>query len=100
MDSLQQLKDSIIWDFHLKDEFINRQEGNGFVIDVYQGMPRLALYKMKKHHSESALLQQQPPQELLESSLEEQGLVGAKDNLYNITPSVRLWIEANILKSG
>ena len=55
---------------------------------------------MKKYHSESALLQQQPPQELLESSLVEQGLVGAKDNLYNITPSVRLWIEANILKSG
>lgn len=42
---ISKIKDLIQWDFELEDEFNKkRQIGFGFVIDIYNGKPHLALY--------------------------------------------------------
>ena len=99
MGVLETVKDAVIWDFDLKDEFNNRSVGFGFVIDVCNGLPSLALYRMKKRLSNSTTLQQeqQPPRELLEKALLDQGFIKPKDNIYPITSEVRKWIEDNLL---
>ncbi|KJS14940.1 MAG: hypothetical protein VR69_15860 [Peptococcaceae bacterium BRH_c4b] len=97
MGVLDSIKDGVIWDFDLKDEFNNRSVGFGFVIDVCDGVPRLALYRMKKRLSDSNILQQQPDRELLDKALQDQGLTKLRDNLYPITGDVRKWIEENLL---
>lgn len=90
------IKDKIIWDFDLKNEFTNRTTGYGFVIDVCDNVPRLALYRMKPRVSDSTIIEQQPPLELLEKALKEQGITNPKDNLYHINKEVKEWIEKNV----
>ena len=97
MGVLDSIKDGVIWDFDLQDEFNNRSVGFGFVIDVCDGIPRLALYRMKKRLSDSTILQQQPDRELLDKALQDQGLTKPRDNIYPITGNVRKWIEENLL---
>lgn len=89
-------KEEIIWDFDLKNEFVNRKIGNGFVIDMYDGVPYLSLYKMKRRISETVLLDVQPPKELLEKALVEQGIINFRDDIYSITPSLKNWIKENL----
>ncbi len=98
MGVLEPIKDLIIWDFNLKQEFKNdRSVGYGFVIDVCNGLPQLALYRMKRRLSDSNILKDQPPREILDKALEEQGINNPCDNIYHITPAVRKWIEENLL---
>lgn len=92
----ESIKDKIIWDLNLKKEFINRTPGYGFVIDVCDQVPRLALYRMKPRASDSTIIDQQPPRELLEKALKEQGATNPVDNLYSINNEVREWIEKNV----
>lgn len=97
MGVLENIKDDIIWDFNLQEEFNNRCVGYGFVIDVCDGVPRLALYRMKKRLSDTNILQQQPARELLDKALQDQGYTKPRDNIYQITGDVRQWIEDNLL---
>ncbi|GBF34946.1 hypothetical protein DCCM_4066 [Desulfocucumis palustris] len=98
MGALEAIKDRIIWDINLKQEFKDeRTVGYSFVIDVCDGNPQLALYRMKKRLSDSTILKEQPPKEILDKALEEQGITKPRDNIYNITTDVRKWIEDNLL---
>jgi hypothetical protein len=98
MGLLENIKDAVIWDINLEEEFNNRTVGYGFVIDVCNGLPSLALYRMKRRVSNSTTMQQeqQPPRELLLKALQDQGLTKPKDNIYPITDEVRKWIEDNL----
>lgn len=93
-------QDNIIWDFDLHKEFIgHRQTGTGFVIDVLDGVPRLALYRMKMNYSASATLAEQPPRELLLEAVRQQDGDTAKENLYQINSALKCWIEGRLSKN-
>ena len=92
------IKEGIMWEVDLKNEFIGRRKtGYSFVIDVLDGIPRLALYKMKINYSTSTTLKKQPPKEMLITAVQEQGGSLDRENLYRINPSVRFWIEEELL---
>jgi len=52
MSLWREIENKIIWDFNVGNEFKNRREGYAFVVDVYEGIPKLSLYKIKKYSSE------------------------------------------------
>ena len=80
----------------LKTEFKGRrQTGISFVIDVSDGIPRLALYRMKMNYSSSTTLSVQPPENLLREAVREKEMAG--DGLYTISPNMRIWIEKELL---
>ena len=88
---------NICWDVDLEREFKGtRPKGYTFVIDVCEGVPRLALYRMKPNYSTSTTLDKQPPRGLLEKAVGERGGLDA-ENIYPINNQVRAWIEQNLL---
>ncbi|HBX24662.1 MAG TPA: hypothetical protein DEF34_13675 [Desulfotomaculum sp.] len=100
MSFYQEIKDNILWDFRLEDEFKGeRHSGYAFVVDVCDKKPRLALYMMKDRLSKTQTLQdkQQPPEEMMVRAVEEQGANMNLDSLYNINGDLRNWVENNLL---
>ena len=100
MDFFQEIKDDVLWDFRLEDEFkCERRNGYAFVVDVCDKKPRLALHMIKDRLSKTQTLQdkQQPPEEMLAQAVEEQGGSLAQDNLYNINGILRDWLLKNLL---
>jgi len=95
------VEENICWDVDLEREFIRpRQTGYSFVIDLCDGIPRLALYCMKINHSTSTTLDKQPPRGLLEEAIAGRGGNKNNDNLYPINEEVRRWIEQNWLEKA
>lgn len=96
----ERIKHRVMWDFRVEDEailFKERRTGVAFIVDVLDGIPRLALYRVTRYGSKSDFVEHQPPQELLEKALTEQGANPKQDGLYNSNQELRLWIEQNIL---
>jgi len=96
MSFFDQIKDDILWDFRLEEEFKNRRMGYAFVIDVCDQNPVLSIYLIKEHLSKTQPLLDQPPKELLIKAIAEQGGSLNQDNLFNINSDIRSWLEENI----
>lgn len=96
MSFFDEIKDSILWDFRLDDEFKNRRIGYAFVIDVCNQNPVLAIYMMKKNLSKTQPLLDQPPRELMLKAVEEQGGNINHDRLFDINTELKHWLEGNI----
>lgn len=98
--NLTQVKDKLLWDCDLTQEFSNphRSTGYTFVIDLYAGQPQLTLYHMGPFGSHTDSLPQQPPQELLLQALQELRVDSSADGLFTINQTLRTWIEENLLK--
>lgn len=98
---LEKVKERLIWDFDVKNEFKNscfrKDTGYSFVIDVWRGVTKVTLYRIAQNGSESIEIDKQPPMEMIVKAIEEQGGSPKKDDLYNINPEIRAWIENNIL---
>jgi len=95
--NLNEIKDKILWDFKLKDEFKNRPRGFAFVIDVYDNNPRLALYKLGPMLSSTKKVDRQPPREMLVRAVEEQGGSLEDSNLFDASEEVKNWVKENLL---
>ncbi|SFG25872.1 hypothetical protein SAMN05660649_01174 [Desulfotomaculum arcticum] len=96
MSFFDEIRESILWDFRLEDEFKNRRIGYAFVIDVCNKNPVLAIYMIKEHLSKTQPLLDQPPVELMIKAIEEQGGNINQDRLFNINSELRNWLEENI----
>ena len=98
---LSQVEENIYWDVDLDREFMRpRRTGYSFVIDLCDGIPRLALYRIKVNHSTSTTLDRQPPRGLLIKAVTSRGVSMSADNIYPIDGEVRMWIEQNLLKKS
>ena len=96
---LSRVGENIYWDVDLEREFMRpRRTGYSFVIDLCDGIPQLALYRMKINHSTSTTLDKQPPRGLLVKAVTSRGGSMSADNIYPIDKKVRKWIEQNLLK--
>lgn len=96
---LSQVEENICWEVDLEREFMRpRRTGYSFVIDLCDGIPRLALYRMKINHSTSTTLDRQPPRGLLVKAITSRDGSMSSDNIYPIDNEVRKWIEQNLLK--
>lgn len=92
------MKGELQWDVDLEREFMQpRRTGYTFVIDICDGVPRLAVYRIRSCYSASTTLEQQPPAALLERAVGGRGATMPADNLYPINDEVRSWIEQNLL---
>lgn len=98
--NLALLKGHIQWDFQLENEFVNphRQPGYTFVIDQYDAVVQLALYRIGPYSSHTDPLEMQPPRELLAKALQELHVSSEADGIYKINRELRSWIENNLLK--
>jgi len=96
MNFFAEIKNSILWDFQLENEFKNRRRGYAFVIDVCDEIPLLAIYVIKDNVSKTQVMQEQPPRELMIKAVEEQGGNIKQDHLFNINGEIRRWREDNI----
>lgn len=99
MDFFQEIKDHVLWDFRLENEFKGeRRHGYAFVVDVCDGTPRLAIYMIKERLSKTQTLleKHQPPREMLVRAVEEEGGNLNRDCLYNINAEIRDWLEENL----
>lgn len=91
-------RENILWDFDLNSEFRGqRKTGLGFVIDLLEGTPKLALYQMKVNHSASTTLDIQPPRDMLVRAVSEQGGHLEEENLYPINQELQAWVEQSLL---
>lgn len=93
----QEIESRIIWGFKVGEEFKVYQDGYAFVIDVYDCMPKLALYKIKRYSSESNPVKIQPPAEMLSRCVKEQGGDMKKGGLFSINPEIENWIRLNLI---
>lgn len=98
MDPLKDFEESIIWDFRIGDEFKKQLEGYAFIVDVYEEVPRLALYKIKKYSCQSSPTKIQPPVEMLVTAVLTQGGSIRKGGLFEIDQEIKDWIMKNLLK--
>ncbi|MFA7468537.1 MAG: DVU0772 family protein [Desulfotomaculaceae bacterium] len=97
---LSRVEENIYWDVDLDCEFMRpRRTGYSFVIDLCDGIPRLALYRMQVNHSTSTTLDRQPPRGLLVQAVTSRGISMSADNIYPIDDKVRMWIEQNLLNA-
>lgn len=91
-------RENICWDFDLNSEFRGqRKTGFGFVVDVLDGTPKLALYHMKVNYSTSTTLHCQPPLDMLVKAVYDQGGHLEEENLYPINHELKDWVEQRIL---
>lgn len=99
---LEKVKERLTWDFDVNNEFKNKEfrkkAGFTFVIDVWNGIQKVTLYRIALNGSESIDIDKQPPKEMIVKAIEEQGGSPKKDGLYNMNQEVRAWIEENVLK--
>lgn len=99
MSLWKEIEDKIIWDFKVGDEFKNGREGYAFVIDVYEKIPKLSLYKIKKNSSEANPLRKQPDREMLYRALDKQGVQIIRGGIFSIDSEVEGWIRENLFKA-
>ncbi|MBO8136968.1 MAG: hypothetical protein H0Z40_02360 [Desulfotomaculum sp.] len=93
---LKRIKDKIHWELNLEREFYQERKcGYSFVIDVYEGRPFLALYRMTLNYSSTTPLDIQPPVEMMVRALIPQAGAVIHYGLYHIDSSIRNWIEEN-----
>ncbi|SFG71207.1 hypothetical protein SAMN05660649_02461 [Desulfotomaculum arcticum] len=91
-------RENICWDFDLNSEFRGQRKiGFGFVVDVLDGAPKLALYHMKVNYSTSTTLDSQPPRDMLVRAVREQGGHLEEENLYPINQELKDWVRQRIL---
>lgn len=95
--NVKEIKDQILWDFDLKNEFKNRPKGFAFVIDVYDKTPRLALYKVSAFISQTKPVDKQPPREMMVRAVEEQGGSLEDCDLFNVNEEIKNWVKENLL---
>lgn len=100
MNVWKEFEDKINWDFRIGDEFKNNLEGYAFIVDVFEGVPRLALYKIKKYSCESSPTKVQPPREMLAAALARQGGDLKKGGLFQIDGEIKDWIRENLFKGN
>jgi len=94
------VKHNLRWDLNLATEFQGKRPlGYSFVIDVLEGIPRLALYHMKINCSISTTVTTQPSRQLLLKALYNQGWHCGQDGLYQINEELRCWIQENLLQN-
>lgn len=93
----EKIKDKLIWDYNLKEEFKDRRVGFAFAIDAWENPPKLALYTIKLNGTMGDILPVQPPDEMLVKALEEQGVKPGQGEYHAINTEIRRWIEENIL---
>lgn len=96
---LEEVRNKVIWDIDLDNEFVDRREGFAFLIDVYEENPVLVVYVIKKQGSETAPMKKQPPREMLVQAVRDQGGDLCDDKLFYVNKEVRDWIEKNIFFS-
>jgi len=94
---LNKIKEKLMWDFKLEEEFKNRQKGFAFVIDVYDKNPQLTLYKVGDMLSSTKFLAKQPPKEMLVRAVEEQGGSLEENNLFNANEEIKSWVKENLM---
>ncbi|MFZ5647174.1 MAG: DVU0772 family protein [Bacillota bacterium] len=94
------MEDRIIWDFKVGDEFKLNREGYAFVIDVYEGEPKLSFYKIKRYSSESNPTKKQPQQEMLLSAVKNQGGDLKRGGLFSIDDNIKDWIRSELFKDN
>jgi len=75
-----------------------KREGYAFVVDVYEGIPKLSLYKIKKYSSECNPIRKQPDQKLLYQALEKQGVKIIRGGIFSIDSELQGWIRDNLFK--
>ncbi len=93
----KEIEEKIIWDFKIGDEFKSGIEGYAFIIDVFEEVPRLSLYKIKRYSCESSPTRIQPPEGMLISAVAGQGGDIKRGGLFQINGEIREWIRENIL---
>ena len=95
----EEVKKNVNWDFDVNKETycLKRDTFLAFVLDVFDGVPQLVLYTVKKNGSTTDELEINPPREMLVKAVEEQGGNLKKSCLYNINGEIRAWIEQNLL---
>lgn len=98
MSLWKDIENRIIWDFKVGDEFKKYQEGYAFVVDVYECIPKLSLYKIKKNSAECNPIRKQPDQELLLSAIEKQGIKIIRGGIFSIDSELQEWIKENLFK--
>jgi len=98
MSLWKDIENRIIWDFKVGDEFKKYQEGYAFVVDVYEGIPKLSLYKIKKNSAECNPIRKQPDQELLCRAIEKQGIKIIRGGIFSIDSELQDWIKENLFK--
>lgn len=98
MSQLKEIEERIIWGFKPGEEFKRYQDGYAFIIDVFEEVPMLSLYKIKKYSCESSPTKKQPPREMLISALEKQGGELKRGGMFEINQEIREWIGENLLK--
>ncbi|WP_066639805.1 DVU0772 family protein [Desulfolucanica intricata] len=94
---MEKVKKNLVWDFDLEKEFIDRKYGYGFVIDLRDETPYLAVYHMGHYISKSEVIDQQPPKELLLEALKEKNIDLKKSGLFPINQALKEWIKENLL---
>ncbi|MFZ5634156.1 MAG: DVU0772 family protein [Bacillota bacterium] len=97
MSLWQEIEQKIIWDFKVGEEFKLNREGYAFVVDVYEGNPKLALYKIKRYSSESNPVKKQPPEEMLAKCVADQGGDMKRGGLFNINAGIEKWIREELM---
>ena len=95
---MNKVKKNLVWDFNLDNEFVNRKKGYGFVIDLREQTPYLAVYHMSAYVSSTDITPQQPPQDLMLNALKEQDIDLNQNGLFPINQALRSWIEENLLQ--
>ncbi|MCF8011080.1 MAG: hypothetical protein K9L17_09240 [Clostridiales bacterium] len=95
---LNKVKDKLIWDFDVKNEFTtDRKKGFAFVIDVIDNEARLSMYKVSTYVSETTSVAKQPPQEMLVKAIKEQGGNMENEDIYNVNKEIKDWIMDNLM---
>ncbi|MCL6478353.1 MAG: hypothetical protein K6T65_08040 [Peptococcaceae bacterium] len=97
MSLWQEIHQKIIWDFKVGEEFKLNREGYAFIVDVYEGVPKLCLYKIRKYSSESNPVKKQPPEDILVKCVTEQGGDLKRGGMFNINPEVEKWIKEELM---
>lgn len=96
MSLWKEIEDRIVWDFRLGDEFKSNMEGRfAFILDVFEGEVKVALYKMKKYSSESNPVKQQPPREMLLRALQHKCADMHRGGVFDINEELLAWIRKN-----
>jgi hypothetical protein len=90
--------EKVQWDFNFENEFnSHRKAGFAFLIDVWQNMPNLVLYRIGPFNSYTNEIEVQPPQPMLVNALKQQDYHERKnDGLYYINDDIRAWIEKTL----
>lgn len=96
MSLWKEIESRIAWDFRVGDEFKRGLDGKyAFILDIYEGEPKVALYKIKKYSCESNTIKKQPPSEMLINAAKKEGADRIRHGIFNIDGEIEAWIRKN-----